>query len=303
MGISDDILREKQKLGPAASYVAPSAIGATEIKDGSVGIGTSDIADSAITEAKIAAAAVDATKGMSGGGGAVLALVPDATFIEFDGAAAGAKKIRVKDAAITLAKLGAIAGNGCTGGAGAALAIDAAAAGGLEVTGGNKLGVKNVAVTHAKLAVESKYRRISKSLDTMGAVAPIPVAPLDLGRTAIFTVPTGKTYRVTKAAVAYYTLPVDTDSLLSLTGSLIKSLATGGADVNMMTGGTGQNLQVAALTAKVGKTLSIVATDFVAGDTCYWVATDINAGGDTIINTPDVGGVVTVELYETTVSP
>lgn len=302
MGRVDDILREKQKLRPAESYVEPGQISTLEISDGTGAINTSDIADATITNTKIAAAAVDTTKGLTGGGGANLTVVPDTVFIELDGGVTPAKKIRVRAASITAPKLGAIAGGGFTGGAGVALALNpvAAATGGLRVTGGNKLEVQDAMVPHRALATINKLRRVSATFPACGAVAPVTV------NVPILTVPAGKTYRLVQASIAFHTLVIDTDSLVAFNGILWRSPAAGGADENLMSGGTAIGLQVGqGRVAEIASPLSLSGTisDWVAGDMIYFQAIDVDTGGDNTINTQWQGGVITLELWETTASP
>jgi hypothetical protein len=282
MGNLDSLLKEKQVIKQNASYVYPDQVNSGIIAEGSAGIDSVDIADASIDEDKIAAAAVDTTKAMSGGHGTILAVVPDGTVVEFDGGAAGAKKVRVADAQIAAAHLGAIAGNGLTGGAGAALAVNCSAAGGLEISGGNKLQVKAASVTLAKLATNAKIRRIS-----------IPLVPASAGATIstqLFICPIGKSYTIVEVSIASY-LPV-----LDANGTVIGNLNRGLATPNIV-----EAFDMESLVAKVAQHPTIITTGnrhiLTAGEQIYWETVSGDEGMDGLDNA-DAGSVLTISLIE-----
>lgn len=112
------------------------------ITDGT--IATGDLANSAVTEAKIAASV--AGDGLTGGGGSALAVNVDNSTL-----AIVTDTVKVKDAGITATQIAAsVAGNGLTGGAGSALAVNVDNST-LEIAT-DTVRVKDAGITLAKLA-------------------------------------------------------------------------------------------------------------------------------------------------------
>ena len=280
MGRADELLKERQKIPLAGTYIAPDQITGTEL--GALGMGTADIENSSIDENKIKATALDTTKALAGGGGVALSVVPDTTTVEMDGGAAGAKKIRLVDGGIGVDKLAALSSGGLTGGAGAAWAVDPDGVG-LEINA-TQLALKDGGVTRAKVAVEGKLHRISTPLSQLAAGV--------LVQDAILAVPAGKTYRVTAMSLGAYTPPADANG--TITADIVH-FDVGVGDVVEVTG-----VDLEALVAFTGADLTIPGLgyfDMEAGDTLRIECTANDEGVDGI-DANWVAPVLTVEFYE-----
>lgn len=115
----------------------------TDLHIKALGVGTGQIADNAVTAAKIATSV--AGSGLTGGGGSALAVNPDNSTLEIN-----TDQVRVKAAGITADHLNtSVAGAGITGGGGSALALnpDNATIG----LSGDVLGVKAAGIGHTQL--------------------------------------------------------------------------------------------------------------------------------------------------------
>ena len=283
MGYTDDLLKEKQIIKQTQVWIEDDQVGTTELSD-TVGMDTSDIADGAIDEDKIATAAVDATKGCVGGSGTLIAAVPDGTIIEMDGGVTPAKKLRIADTQVAAAHLGAVAGKGCSGGAGTALDIECAAAGGLEVNAGD-LQLLDATVPAAKLGASAKYRRISIPLTILGAGGTRTI------RNGVLSVPTGKTYTITKATVSAYTAPTDANG--TILGSLIKY--QGGAPVDIV---TDHDMEFTDLTGSDMTIITAAAANVVTATSHVYFEVVVDDLGADDIDIDWVAPVLTIEFTE-----
>lgn len=263
---------------------------------------------------------------------------PDGTYLELDGGVSPAKKLQIADDGVTADKLAAtVAGYGLTGGAGSALALDpdvstlsnTAAGNALEVpddgvasaalfnasalgdgvkavgtkleldivsalgfTGGGAVQISDAGCAHDKFAEASKIRRVPVAINPIGLVAPVTV---DVG---ILAVPDGKSIKVLNATIACTVCVNDNDS--PVVGTLYFWDMSGSVAVNMMTGGTAHDLEVAGTPAKLGVDLSLDATKTTLEekDFLYFEVVADDTGGDNTINTDIAGGVLTIEYIE-----
>lgn len=237
MSVLDQLMREKNVIQGAESYIPAGSVGTTELEDESIVVG--DIADAAVTADKIAAAV--AGDGIAGGAGTALSVdVDDSTL------AIVANKVAIKDGGVTGAKIAAAAaGDGLTGGGGSALAVDPDGTG-LEISGG-KVALKDAGVTKARLNADAKKHVIT---------VPMPTLPVnDTKYVGVMAVPAGVSIIITKVVLSAQTIPVDAD------GTCLVSLT------NYDSGSTTDDVLVAAwdaegLVAKVGTQMTVI----VAGD-------------------------------------
>ena len=273
MSIHDEQFREKQIIKGAKSHLMPESVTNVEIAEETVPVG--DIADAAITADKIAASCFG--NGMAGGAGSAMYIDVDASSV-----AIAANKVNLGAAGITYAMLNAdVLGNGVTAGAsGVDIDYDDST---INVDGSDDLQVKDAGLPKAKMAGDAKRHSIS---------FPLPAfAPNDTVRVGLLVVPTGISFQIVLASLAAYTVPIDGDGICTVRLVNYDVSVTTADEVIAAWNAEG-------LVANTGTALTVITAGTVnvleETDFLYVELTNDSA----VIDTPWVGGVLTVEYEE-----
>jgi hypothetical protein len=195
MSDRDELMLEKGKIKGAQSYIAPGQITNLEIQTGAIAAG--DIVDAAVTKEKINVSV--AGNGIAGGAGTALSADCDAATLTAVGGT-----ISIKALGITAAKLAAgTKGAGMVAGAGTGFAVDVDTTT-VEINAG-AVRLVDAGTAKAKLADDAKKHNISIKLPQFVAGAPNTV------RCGVLAVPTGCSYKITKAELSAFIAPIDMD--------------------------------------------------------------------------------------------
>jgi len=271
MSLHDEQLRERQKT-TIGSYIAPQEIGAVEIQSGTIPAG--DIADNAITAAKIAATVA----GDGIGGGAGVALFAD---VDNSSVAIIANKVEVKAQGVGIAHLHAgTKGTGMvqTGASAVTVWHDDV---NINFTG-TQLQLKDAGVGKAKLAANAKKHSVSFALPAFIGAQTV--------RAGLFAVPTGVSISIIKAELAAHTIPISAAGTCGV--RLVNWDSSAAADDEIVAAWNAEGL-----VAKTGTTLVVIVAGAInvleQNDYLY-----VELISDNVIGTPWLAATLTIEYQE-----
>jgi hypothetical protein len=193
MSLHDELLRDKQIIKGAESYLAPGSVEGENIADEVVPTG--DIADDAITAAKIASSSF--SDGLAGGAGTAIYVSPDDSSL-----AIVATQLTVKAQGVGPTHLNVNTKGGgivATGGVTASVDYDDA---NINHSGG-QLQLKDGGVDKTDMAGDAKRHSVSFNLPAFVANNTV--------RVGLLCCPTGKVITIKSAMLSAYTIPVDAD--------------------------------------------------------------------------------------------